>query len=236
MEKRIPASMRTRQSLSSSRAAGLAGRAGGTGQVGDAADRGGDLSPRLEPHRTGILRSKLGDERQRGAPKRLKGCRGVGGQDLHGGSVAERRVGRSVLYNSITVRPRDRGPRASLSVAISGLGSWPGSGHTSTTCSIAGRGLEGRDESPTAAIIDSQSVKTGAEAREMVGYDAGKRVKGRKRHLDGEACARVGQGRRAARVVADELPAGMGAALEADADAATTAFKVSVVASAAVEP
>ena len=45
------------------------------------------------------------------------------------------------------------------------------------------RELEGRDESPTAAIIDSQSVKTGAEAREMVGYDAGKRVKGRKRHL-----------------------------------------------------
>ena len=46
------------------------------------------------------------------------------------------------------------------------------------------RDLEGREESPTAAIIDSQSVKTGAEAREMVGFDAGKRVKGRKRHLD----------------------------------------------------
>ena len=45
------------------------------------------------------------------------------------------------------------------------------------------RELEGREESPTAAIIDSQSVKTGPEAREMVGYDAGKRVKGRKRHL-----------------------------------------------------
>jgi transposase len=45
------------------------------------------------------------------------------------------------------------------------------------------RELEGRAESPTVAIIDSQSVKTSAEAREMVGYDAGKRVKGRKRHL-----------------------------------------------------
>jgi len=45
------------------------------------------------------------------------------------------------------------------------------------------RELEGRDESPTAAIIDSQSVKTSAEAHEMVGYDAGKRIKGRKRHL-----------------------------------------------------
>jgi transposase len=45
------------------------------------------------------------------------------------------------------------------------------------------RELEGRQESPTAAIIDSQSVKTGPEARDAVGYDAGKRVKGRKRHL-----------------------------------------------------
>jgi len=45
------------------------------------------------------------------------------------------------------------------------------------------RELEGREESPTVAIIDSQSVKTCAEARDDVGYDAGKRVKGRKRHL-----------------------------------------------------
>jgi len=45
------------------------------------------------------------------------------------------------------------------------------------------RELEGRDESPTAAIIDRQSVKTSAEAREMVGYDAGKPINGRKRHL-----------------------------------------------------
>lgn len=45
------------------------------------------------------------------------------------------------------------------------------------------RELEGREESPTAAIIDSQSVKTGANARDTVGFDAGKRVKGRKRHL-----------------------------------------------------
>ena len=54
----------------------------------------------------------------------------------------------------------------------------------STTCFTAGPGSwRGRDESPTAAIIDSESVRTGAEAREMVSYDAGKRVKGRKRHL-----------------------------------------------------
>lgn len=45
------------------------------------------------------------------------------------------------------------------------------------------RALEGRDESPSFAIIDSQSTKTTAEARGNVGFDAGKRVKGRKRHI-----------------------------------------------------
>lgn len=45
------------------------------------------------------------------------------------------------------------------------------------------RDLEGRDESPSVAIIDSQSTKTGPDARESVGFDAGKKVKGRKRHL-----------------------------------------------------
>ena len=45
------------------------------------------------------------------------------------------------------------------------------------------RDLEGRAPQPSIAIIDSQSVKTGFEARDQVGFDAGKKIKGRKRHL-----------------------------------------------------
>jgi putative transposase len=40
----------------------------------------------------------------------------------------------------------------------------------------------GREPQPTAGILDSQSVKTDVEA-ETRGYDANKKVKGRKRHL-----------------------------------------------------
>jgi putative transposase len=41
----------------------------------------------------------------------------------------------------------------------------------------------GKEPQPTAAIMDSQSVKTVEESAHPSGYDAHKNVKGRKRHL-----------------------------------------------------
>ena len=52
---------------------------------------------------------------------------------------------------------------------------------------MTAREIEGREAQPTAGIIDSQSVKT-TESGGVCGYDAGKKIKGRKRHIVTDTC------------------------------------------------
>lgn len=52
------------------------------------------------------------------------------------------------------------------------------------------RHAAGREVQPTGGVIDSQSVKT-SENTSLSGYDAGKRIKGRKRHIITDTCGNL---------------------------------------------
>ena len=106
-------------------------------------------------------------------------------------TVNLREVFNAILYLLSTgcqwrALPRDLPPRSTVNEYFK-LWEWDGTlERIQYALYVEIRELSGKEASPTAAIIDSQSVKAaekgGAEI-DPIGYDAGKKVKGIKRHI-----------------------------------------------------